>query len=110
MCWFVLHLLLSLYNNRVVSVHIMSDTAKRPEKYCVRYQNSSSKRWDGKIIWVNANWMEELYVASELVSGLKVKLPWANKGGRMSYWNAVVVDPQSCTASENVHLTNFTLY
>ena len=61
------------------------EAPKRPEKYCVRYQNNSSKRWDGKMIWLDAEWLEELYNPSELVPGLEVKLPWATKGGKMSY-------------------------
>lgn len=77
------------------------EASKRFEKYLVRYQNNSSKRWDNKEIWLDAEWLEELYSPSQLVPGFEVKLPWASKGGKISYWNAVVADPQLCTAKEN---------
>ena len=62
-------------------------------KYCIRYEGNSSKRWDGKEILLDAEWMEGLYSESELVAGKKLSLPWQGKGGRVTYWRAVLVPP-----------------
>lgn len=44
--------------------------------------------------------MEGLYPAGELLPGKVVSLPWQKKGGRMSYWRAVVVgDRDECPSS-----------
>ena len=62
-------------------------------KYCIRYKGNGSKKWDGK-------WLRSLYYHSELVPGNKLSLPWMGKGGRMSYWSAVLVDPSQELSSD----------
>ena len=57
-------------------------------KYCVRYEGNGSKKWDGKTIWLDGEWLHSLYDHSELVPGNKLSLPWMGKGGRMTYWSA----------------------
>ena len=61
----------------------------------MQYENNGSKRWDGKVLFMDGEWLESLYQPNELVIGSKLKLPWSGKGGKISYWNAVVVDPNS---------------
>ena len=67
--------------------------AKLHEKYCVRYKGNTSKRWDGREILLDAEWLESLYDPLELIVGKKVRLPWRAKGG-IQHWNAVVIRPE----------------
>ena len=64
-------------------------------RYLVQYENNGSKRWDGKVLFMEGEWLESLYQPNELVIHSKLKLPWSGKGGKISYWNAVLVDPNS---------------
>ena len=68
---------------------------QKASRYLVQYENNGSKRWDGKVLFMDGEWLESLYQPNELVIGSKLKLPWSGKGGKISYWNAVVVDPNS---------------
>ena len=69
-----------------------TSAAVRVEKqYLIRYENNGSKRWDGREIFVNASWLEEIYSADELCDGAKIRLPWRGKGKKTEYWNAVLV-------------------
>lgn len=68
--------------------------ARTENKYCVRYEGNNSKRWDWREIWIDADYMEELYEPSALVPGYKVLLPWQQKNS-ITHWNAVVVDPST---------------
>ena len=71
-----------------------SNLARIENKYCVKYEGNNSKRWDGRDIWIDADYMEELYDPSTLVPGYKVVLPWQQKNST-THWNTVVVDPSS---------------
>ena len=62
------------------------------QKYCIQYTGNSSKRWDGKEIWVDGEWVEELYNPSELTDGKRIRLPWKGKQGRVTYWEGVIVN------------------
>ena len=66
--------------------------AKLGNKYCVRYLNNNSKRWDGREIWIDLEFMEALYNPSMLIPGFEVSLPWKGKT-KTTYWNAVIIDP-----------------
>ena len=44
--------------------------------------------------------LRSLYDHSELVPGNKLSLPWMGKGGRMTYWSAVLVDPSQELSSD----------
>ena len=48
-------------------------------------------------------WLESLYEPHQLVAGCKLKLPWSRKGGQVSFWKAVVLDPEANTVTEKVH-------
>ena len=66
----------------------------KKQKYCIRYTGNSSKRWDGKEIWVDGEWLEGLYKPSELTDGHRIRLPWQGKRGHVTYWDAVIVDTE----------------
>ena len=66
--------------------------AKLGNKYCVRYLNSNSKRWDNCEIWIDSEFMEALYNPSMLIPGFEVSPPWKGKT-KTTYWNAVIIDP-----------------
>ena len=62
--------------------------AKQNNKYCVKYQNNNSKRWDGLEIWVDSEYLES---PSLLVPGFEVSMPWKGKNATTP-WKAVIVD------------------
>lgn len=70
---------------------VPTSSALSTRKYCIRYENNNSKRWDGKRILLDGEWLESLYPGEDLMPGKVVRLPWKKKGG-VSYWNAVVGD------------------
>jgi len=64
-------------------------------KYFVRYEGNNSKRWNGKVIQLEGEWLESLYSTEELIVGAKVVLPWQGKAGSVvQEWNAVIVEPE----------------
>ena len=60
--------------------------------YVVRFEGNKSKRWDGKEVWLDAEVLDELYDATELVNGANVVVPFRGKGGKITHWNAVFVE------------------
>ena len=62
------------------------------KRICVRYEGNNSKRWDGKEIFLEASVLEDLYEPAQLMHGSHVTIPWKGKGGRVSNWNAVIVN------------------
>ena len=84
-------------------------TCKLPSnKYRIRYEVNSSKRWDGREILLDVDWLESLYEPGELIAGKQVSLPWQGKGN-VKYWNAVILqqeDPKgmSTRTGENFRL------
>lgn len=78
--------------------------------YCVKYENNNSKRWDGKTVMIDGEWLHSVCNTSNVHCGDKVKLPWTAKKGKIQYWNAVVVDgmengsckqPKNAVAADN---------
>ena len=57
--------------------------------YCIRYENNQSKRWDGKELLVDKDWVDELY-PDGIYPGKQLELPWTGKKGKTVMWNAVV--------------------
>jgi len=47
----------------------------------VQYENNGSKKWDGKVLSLEREWLESLYHLNELVIGSKLKLPQSGKEG-----------------------------
>ena len=60
--------------------------------YCIQYENNKSKRWDGKRVLIDGQWLHSVCNISEIHCSDKIKLPWTAKKGKVQYWNAVVVD------------------
>jgi len=69
------------------------------KRYVIRFEGNNSKRWDGKEIWLESTVLDELYDVTELVDGAKITVPFKGKGGKMSHWNAVFVDPATAETS-----------
>ena len=63
------------------------------KKYCVRYEGNNSRKWDGREIMLDGNWLEELYEPSQILPGMPVRLPWPKKHGGIEYWLGVIVEP-----------------
>ena len=57
--------------------------------YCIRYENNASKRWDGKELLVDKDWLDDLYPEG-IYPGKQLQLPWTGKKGKTVMWNAVV--------------------
>ena len=62
-------------------------------EYCVQFEDNNCKKWDGKKVWLDGEWLEELYQPPQLSPGSKICLPWPGKGGHIKQWNATVIDP-----------------
>ena len=60
--------------------------------YCVKYENNNSKRWDGKTVMIDGEWLHSVCNMCEIHCGDKIKLPWTAKKGKIQYWNAVFLD------------------
>ena len=71
------------------------------KKYIVRFQGKNSKKWDGREISVDEEWLESLYDPKELTGGKQLHLPWPEKGGEEKYWNAVFIDPKLPKSPDN---------
>ena len=75
--------------------------------YYIKFEGNNSKRWDGKIISLLSDQIEDIYDPSELVPGFNVTLPWPSKGSKkVTNWNGVIVEPtkkdEVKTSSESV--------
>lgn len=66
--------------------------ASDAKSYVVRFEGNSSKKWDGKEVYINAEVLDELYSEEELVHGAPVTVPWKSKG-KISHWKAIYIDP-----------------
>ena len=70
---------------------VATKNANGSRKYSVRYEGNASKRWDGREILLDADWLETLYQPSQLVEGKVLSLPWRGKGGRIVHWRAILI-------------------
>lgn len=68
-------------------------TASGGRKYCVLYENNSSKKWDGKKVMIDGETLESLYSIEDLVLGKSVVIPWPGRGGKVEDWKGILVDP-----------------
>ena len=64
-------------------------------RIAIRFHNNNNRRWDGKVVDENLDWICSLYNKEDLVPGKEVVLPYAKKGGMVQNWNAVIVDPKA---------------
>ena len=67
--------------------------SRASNSYVVRFEGNHSRKWDGKEVYVDKEVLDELYDSSELVHGAKISYPWRSKGGKLTHWNAIFVDP-----------------
>lgn len=65
--------------------------AKEIKEYAVKFKGNNSEKWDGKVISVDAEWLEELYGKQELCPGRIVELPWEGKDGTSVGWRVMIV-------------------
>lgn len=66
--------------------------AKRSAEYAVKFSGNDSERWDGKVISIDAEWLEELYPKAELGPGRIVELPWEGRDGKNVGWRAIIME------------------
>ena len=80
----------------IISMAMMAEgeSFKQRQQYIVRFDGNNSKRWDGKEVWLDTEVLDELYESSELFHGADVIVPWKVKGGKISHWKGVFVDPE----------------
>ena len=91
----------------------MAESESLQKRYIVRLENNNSKRWDGKEVWLDATILDELYSTSELFNGANITVPWKGKGGKITHWKAVFIDPSikqigndnTCTYSIKIKYT-----
>ena len=75
-----------------------STSAVVSEKYTVEFSNNNSKRWDGKRIAVDSEWMAELYSnPAELCPGRMVELPFE---GEDKSWKVVIISTPTSTGGK----------
>ena len=82
--------------------NLQTGVGVKPKHHCVRYEGNNSKRWDGKEIWLEVIVLDELYESTQLTHGSQVTILWKGKGSRISYWKAVIVNPE---ITENIGKT-----
>ena len=60
-------------------------------QYFVKYENNISKKWDGKVVSMDQESLEDLCDEKDLFVGSKIQVPWTAKG-KTTFWNGVIVD------------------
>lgn len=68
-----------------------SGTKRSAAEYAIKFSGNDSERWDGKVISIDAEWLEELYPKTELGPGRIVELPWEGRDGKDVGWRAIVM-------------------
>lgn len=66
------------------------ESTEKQKTVWVRYEGNGSKKWDGKVIEVEAAWLEE-DCGQELQVGAEITMPWKGKGGKIVQWNQGVI-------------------
>ena len=81
--------------------HFDDEGESSSKQYIVRFNDNNSKRWDGKEVWLDTKILNELYDSSELFDDANIIVPCKGKGGKISHWNAVFIDPNSRQGNDN---------
>ena len=79
--------------------------SSNPKEYIVKFEGNNSKKWDGREINLDGEWLESLYDPKELTSGKQLRLPWPEKGEE-KYWNAVLMEPKQEISSCDITYSN----
>jgi len=58
------------------------------------------KKWDGKEVWLDPYVLDELYNPKELLHEAKLSVPFKGKGGKITHWNAIYVDPSHSNSAK----------
>ena len=82
--------------NAAILFQLLVSMASDAKSYVVRFEGNSSKQWDGKEVYINAEVLDELYSKEELVHSAQVTVPWKLKG-KISHWKAIYIDPSAPT-------------
>ena len=91
----------------------MAESESLQKWYIVRFKNNNSKHWDEKEVWLDATILDQLHSTSELFNGANITVPWKGKGGKITHWKAVFIDPSvkqkgndnTCTYSIKIKYT-----
>ena len=70
------------------------------QRHLVRFEGNNSKKWDGKEVWLDPYVLDELYDPKELLHGAKLSVPFKGKGGKITHWNAIYVDPSHSNSAK----------
>lgn len=79
-----------------------SDVARN---LCVRFEGNQSKRWDGKEVLIDYDWIKEEVDATQLLPGSTINIPWPIKGGEIQNWKGIVVNIDDASVSQS-HTSN----
>lgn len=77
-----------------------STSTNQARNLCVRFEGNQSKRWDGKEVLIDYDWIKEIVDVTKLVPGNTVTIPWPTaKGGDIQNWRGVVVNIDGANVS-----------
>ena len=66
----------------------------------MQFEDNNSKKWDGKEVWLEAYVVDELYNSTEMLHGAKLMVPFKGKGGKITHWNTIYIDPSQSNCAE----------
>ena len=72
---------------------------------CVRFEGNQSKRWDGKEVLIDYDWMKKQIDATQLFPGSTINIPWPIKGGETQIWKGVVVSVDGASMGQDTATT-----
>ncbi len=75
------------------------------QDYVVQFKGNSSKKWDGKQITVDGDWLEEVYNKLELCPGRIIDLDYGESDGN---WRAMIVSVPA--VSKILHYTTIEMF
>ena len=76
-------LVISYIGSKILAMETSGD-------WTLRFKGNSTKQWDGKEVFVEGDWTQELY--PEVVLGSENCLLWNGKGATIAEWKAIVVE------------------
>ena len=71
----------------------------------LRFEGNQSKRWDGKEVLIDYDWMKEQIDATQLFLGNAINIPWPIKGGETQIWKGVVVSVDGASMGQDTATT-----
>ena len=92
------------WGSKVLTCTTLCLPSSNPKEYIVKFEGNNSKKWDGREINLDGEWLESLYDPKELTSGKQLRLPWPEKEEK--YWNAVLMEPKQEISSCDITYSN----